>query len=82
MKANDVVIVSPLRTFRRCFENLLVYGHRCAGFKRSPFGHPVGTSGARITMTMMYELMRRGGGSGVAVICGGLSQGEAIIIKV
>jgi len=45
-------------------------------------GHPVGASGARITMTMMYELMRRGGGQGVAAICGGLSQGEAIIVKV
>ena len=45
-------------------------------------GHPVGASGARITMTMMYELMRRSGGQGVAAICGGLSQGEAIIVKV
>lgn len=45
-------------------------------------GHPVGASGARITMTLMYELMRRGGGTGVAAICGGLSQGEAILIKV
>ena len=45
-------------------------------------GHPVGASGARITMTMMYELMRRGGGRGVAAICGGLSQGESILIKV
>ncbi|MCK9233493.1 MAG: thiolase family protein, partial [Syntrophales bacterium] len=45
-------------------------------------GHPVGASGARVTMTMMYELMRRGGGTGVAAICGGLSQGEAILVKV
>jgi len=45
-------------------------------------GHPVGASGARITMTMMYELMRRGGGRGVAAICGGLSQGEAIMVEV
>ncbi len=45
-------------------------------------GHPVGASGARITMTMMYELMRRGGGLGVAAICGGLSQGEAILVRV
>jgi acetyl-CoA C-acetyltransferase len=45
-------------------------------------GHPVGASGARITMTLMYELMRRGGGMGVAGICGGLSQGEAVLIKV
>lgn len=45
-------------------------------------GHPVGASGARITMTLMYELMRRGGGRGAAAICGGLSQGEAIMITV
>jgi acetyl-CoA C-acetyltransferase len=45
-------------------------------------GHPVGASGARITMTMMYELIRRGGGTGVAAICGGLSQGESIMITV
>ena len=45
-------------------------------------GHPVGASGARVTMTMMYELIRRGGGTGIAAICGGLSQGEAILVKV
>lgn len=45
-------------------------------------GHPVGASGARITMTLMYELMRRGGGEGVAAICGGLSQGEGIVLEV
>ncbi|MGZ3854261.1 MAG: thiolase family protein [Syntrophales bacterium] len=45
-------------------------------------GHPVGASGARITMTLMYELMRRGGGYGIAAICGGLSQGEAVLLRV
>lgn len=45
-------------------------------------GHPVGASGARITMTLMYELIRRGGGVGVAAICGGLSQGEALVLSV
>jgi acetyl-CoA C-acetyltransferase len=45
-------------------------------------GHPVGASALRITMTMMYELMRHGGGYGVAAICGGLAQGEGIVIKV
>lgn len=45
-------------------------------------GHPVGASGLRITMTMMYELRRRGGGQGVAAICGGLTQGEAVIVRV
>jgi acetyl-CoA C-acetyltransferase len=45
-------------------------------------GHPVGASAARITMHTAYELRRRGGGYGVAAICGGLAQGEAIILHV
>jgi acetyl-CoA C-acetyltransferase len=45
-------------------------------------GHPVGASGARILMTMMYELRRRGGGTGVCAICGGLAQGDAAVIRV
>jgi acetyl-CoA C-acetyltransferase len=45
-------------------------------------GHPVGASGLRIAMTLMYELKRRGGGQGVAAICGGLTQGEGVIIRV
>jgi acetyl-CoA C-acetyltransferase len=45
-------------------------------------GHPVGASGGRILMTMMYELRRKGGGYGVAGICGGLAQGDAVVIRV
>jgi acetyl-CoA C-acetyltransferase len=45
-------------------------------------GHPVGASGARLIMTLMYELRRRGGGYGAASICGGLAQGDAVLIKV
>jgi acetyl-CoA C-acetyltransferase len=45
-------------------------------------GHPVGASGLRIAMTLAYELKRRGGGRGVAAICGGLTQGEAVLIQV
>jgi acetyl-CoA C-acetyltransferase len=45
-------------------------------------GHPVGASGARILMTMMYELRRRGGGLGACGICGGLAQGDAAVIRV
>ncbi len=45
-------------------------------------GHPVGASGARILLTMMYELRRRGGGMGVCGICGGLAQGDAAVIRV
>ncbi len=45
-------------------------------------GHPVGASAGRIAMTLAYELRRRGGGVGVAAICGGLAQGEAVVLKV
>ncbi|WP_366922219.1 thiolase family protein [Metallumcola ferriviriculae] len=45
-------------------------------------GHPVGASGARILMTLVYELRRRGGGKGVAAICGGLAQGDAVAVEV
>jgi acetyl-CoA C-acetyltransferase len=45
-------------------------------------GHPVGASGGRILMTLIYELRRRGGGIGVASICGGLAQGEGAVVQV
>ncbi len=46
------------------------------------FGHPIGASGARILMTLIYELKRRGGGLGVAAICSGGGQGDAILVEV
>jgi acetyl-CoA C-acetyltransferase len=45
-------------------------------------GHPNTASGTRLLMTLIYELRRRGGGYGVAAICGGLAQGDAAIVKV
>ncbi|MCY8519840.1 acetyl-CoA C-acetyltransferase [Bacillus atrophaeus] len=45
-------------------------------------GHPIGASGARILMTLIYELKRRGGGLGIASICSGAAQGDAILIRV
>lgn len=45
-------------------------------------GHPVGASGARIVLTLMFELRRRGGGIGAAAICGGLAQGDATLVHV
>lgn len=46
------------------------------------YGHPIGASGARILMTLGYELKRRGGGYGVCGICSGHGQGDAMLIKV
>ncbi|MCQ9384810.1 acetyl-CoA C-acetyltransferase [Brevibacterium moorei] len=45
-------------------------------------GHPIGASGARIVLTLAHELKRRGGGLGVAALCGGGGQGDALVIKV
>lgn len=45
-------------------------------------GHPIGASGTRIILTLMNELRRRGGGIGVAAICSGGGQGDAIMIQV
>ena len=46
------------------------------------FGHPIGASGARILSTMIYELRRNGGGLGLAAICSGGGQGDALLIEV
>ena len=43
-------------------------------------GHPLGMSGNRITLHLALELARRGGGTGVAALCGGGGQGDAIVI--
>ncbi len=45
-------------------------------------GHPVGMSGNRLALTMLYELHRRGGGLGAAALCGGGGQGDAILLSV
>lgn len=45
-------------------------------------GHPLGASGARIIATLVLELRRRGGGLGVAAICSGGGQGDAVIVRV
>ncbi len=44
-------------------------------------GHPIGASGARIVTTMVHELRRNGGGLGLAAICSGGGQGDALLIE-
>ena len=46
------------------------------------YGHPIGASGSRIVGSLVHELGRRGGGIGVAAICSGGGQGDAIVIEV
>src|SRR5215207_877219 len=45
-------------------------------------GHPIGASGSRIVGALVHELRRRGGGLGVAAICSGGGQGDAIVVEV
>ncbi|ALX49860.1 acetyl-CoA C-acetyltransferase [Lentibacillus amyloliquefaciens] len=45
-------------------------------------GHPIGASGARIILTLVHELKRRGGGLGIAAICSGGGQGDAMLVEV
>ncbi|WP_394604498.1 acetyl-CoA C-acetyltransferase [Fictibacillus sp. UD] len=45
-------------------------------------GHPIGASGTRIVLTLIHELKRRGGGLGIASICSGGGQGDAILVEV
>jgi acetyl-CoA C-acetyltransferase len=44
-------------------------------------GHPIGMSGARIVITLINELLRRGGGLGAAALCGGGGQGDAALVR-
>jgi len=45
-------------------------------------GHPIGASGARLALTVVHELRRRGGGVGAAALCGGGGQGDALLLHV
>jgi acetyl-CoA C-acetyltransferase len=44
-------------------------------------GHPIGMSGTRLALTLALELRRRGGGLGVAGLCGGGGQGDALLLR-
>ncbi len=45
-------------------------------------GHPIGASGGRIVSTLVHELRRNGGGLGLAAICSGGGQGDALLVEV
>jgi acetyl-CoA C-acetyltransferase len=45
-------------------------------------GHPIGASGGRIVTTLVHELRRNGGGLGLAAICSGGGQGDAVLVEV
>ncbi len=70
------VAIGSMRILGISEENVNVNGGAIA------FGHPIGASGARLVGALVHELRRRGGGLGVAAICSGGGQGDAIVLEV
>jgi acetyl-CoA C-acetyltransferase len=77
--------------FNEAFASVAINSMRMLGLDESKvnvnggaiaLGHPIGASGARILGSLVHELRRRGGGLGVAAICSGGGQGDAIILEV
>ncbi len=64
--------------------NMLEVGHDKVNVNGGAvaLGHPLGATGARITVTLINALRSRGGGLGGAALCGGGGQGDALIVKV
>jgi acetyl-CoA C-acetyltransferase len=70
------VVIASANRLEIGLENVNVNGGAVA------LGHPLAGSGLRLVLTLAYELRRRCGGYGVATLCGGGGQGEAILLKV
>src|SRR5215468_8517099 len=75
-EAFAAVVIKSMRDLRVGPDKVNVNGGAIA------VGHPLGASGARIALTLAYELRRRGGGLGAAGLCGGGGQGSALLLRV
>lgn len=71
-----VLAGGDLSRLRRLRERTNVNGGAIA------LGHPTGATAARLVLTLAYELRRRGGGVGLATLCGGIGEGECVIVRV
>jgi acetyl-CoA C-acetyltransferase len=78
-EVNEAFAVVPMALMKELgvsHDVVNVNGGACA------LGHPIGASGARILVTIIHELRRNGGGLGLAAICSGGGQGDAILLEV
>jgi acetyl-CoA C-acetyltransferase len=75
-EAFSSVVVNSMRMLGADPETVNVNGGAVA------LGHPIGASGARIVGTMVHDLRRNGGGLGLAAICSGGGQGDALLLEV
>lgn len=70
------VPVAACRLLKIEEERVNVHGSGCS------LGHPIAASGARMLTTLIHELRRRGGGTGIASMCAGGGMGGAVIVDV
>jgi len=75
-EAFAVVTMAAMRDLDLSHEKINVNGGACA------LGHPIGASGARIIVTLLYVLRARGGGRGIASLCIGGGEATALAIEV
>jgi acetyl-CoA C-acetyltransferase len=75
-EAFAAVAVTSLQELDLDAEQVNIHGGSVA------IGHPVGATGARILMTLIYALRQRGGGLGLATICGAGANGCAVVVRV
>ena len=75
-EAFSAVVLSSATRLGLSNENVNLQGGAVA------MGHPIGASGARIVGTVIHQLRRRGGGLGLAAICSGGGQGDALLVRV
>jgi acetyl-CoA C-acetyltransferase len=74
-EAFAVVAMAPMKELGIPHEKLNVHGGACA------LGHPIGASGARLVVTLIHALQRRGGKRGVAALCIGGGEATAVAIE-
>jgi acetyl-CoA C-acetyltransferase len=75
-EAFSAVAITSARRLGIAETNVNMYGGAVA------MGHPIGASGARIIGTLVNQLRKRGGGLGIATICSGGGQGDAVLVRV
>jgi acetyl-CoA acyltransferase len=75
-EAFAAMCVATIRLLELDPERVNVNGSGCS------LGHPVAATGARMLVTLVHELRRRGGGVGVAAMCAGGGMGGAVVIEV
>jgi acetyl-CoA C-acetyltransferase len=75
-EAFAAVAVAAVRRLELDPDTVNVNGSGCS------LGHPIAATGARMLVTLVHELRRRGGGIGVAALCAGGGMGSAMVVEV